>query len=118
MGKAQDSVLRHIQGDLPGITSPMLYIGALFATFYWHVEDHYMPSINFMHAGAAKTWYGIPAHAADSFEQICIDKVYKGALESRKTLGEEESTLRASALRNLILKTTMFSPKPLVDASE
>jgi hypothetical protein len=49
-------VLRLVRGDVDGISTPMLYIGMLFATFAWHVEDHYLYSINFQHEGAAKTW--------------------------------------------------------------
>ena len=52
----QESVLRLVRGDVEGISTPMLYIGMLFATFAWHVEDHYLYSINFQHEGAAKTW--------------------------------------------------------------
>ncbi|GMH37089.1 hypothetical protein BSKO_04962 [Bryopsis sp. KO-2023] len=117
LGKARDSVLRHIHGDLPGITSPMLYIGALFATFYWHVEDHFMHSINYMHAGAPKVWYGVPAHGADGFEKVCLDKVYKSALDTKRAMGEQDANIRAAALSNLILKTTMFTPKPLIEAN-
>ena len=52
----RESVLRLVRGDVEGISTPMLYIGMLFATFAWHVEDHYLYSINFQHEGAAKTW--------------------------------------------------------------
>lgn len=52
----QGSTLRLLRGQVPGISTPMLYIGQLYATFAWHVEDHYLFSINFQHEGAAKTW--------------------------------------------------------------
>ena len=42
-----DSVLRHLLHDIPGVSSPMLYLGMLFANFAWHVEDHYLYSINY-----------------------------------------------------------------------
>ena len=42
-----ESVLRVLDVDIPGVTSPMLYVGMLFATFAWHVEDHYLYSINY-----------------------------------------------------------------------
>ncbi len=54
--KSPASVLRLLDLDIPGVTSPMLYIGMLFATFCWHVEDNYLYSINYQHLGAAKTW--------------------------------------------------------------
>jgi JmjC domain, hydroxylase len=48
-----ESVLRVLDMDIPGVTSPMLYLGMLFATFAWHVEDHYMYSINYQVGWAA-----------------------------------------------------------------
>jgi len=45
-----------------------LYFGMLFSSFCWHVEDHYAHSINYMHWGAPKTWYGVPGADADTFE--------------------------------------------------
>ncbi|KAI9003733.1 hypothetical protein BC832DRAFT_559809 [Gaertneriomyces semiglobifer] len=64
-----NSLLHHIP-DIPGMTIPWLYVGMCFATFCWHVEDHWTPSINYLHWGATKTWYGIPASEADKFENV------------------------------------------------
>lgn len=41
---------------MEGLTHPWLYFGALFATFCWHTEDHFLYSLNYLHEGAAKTW--------------------------------------------------------------
>lgn len=72
-----ESTLRLLETDVPGVTSPMLYMGMLFATFAWHVEDVYLYSINYQHLGAAKTWYGVPASDADGFERVVEQHVYK-----------------------------------------
>ncbi|EJU06319.1 hypothetical protein DACRYDRAFT_60996 [Dacryopinax primogenitus] len=63
-----DSLLRYIKSDISGMTVPWTYVGMLFSTFCWHNEDHYTYSINFMHWGETKTWYGIPSDHADKFE--------------------------------------------------
>ncbi|ORX34394.1 PLU-1-like protein-domain-containing protein [Kockovaella imperatae] len=63
-----DSLLRYIKSDISGMTVPWIYIGMLFSTFCWHNEDHYTYSINYMHWGETKTWYGIPGCDADKFE--------------------------------------------------
>ena len=61
------SLLRHLR-NISGITVPWLYVGMMFSTFCWHVEDHYAYSINYLHQGAIKQWYGVPSHAATAFE--------------------------------------------------
>lgn len=33
-----------------------------------HVEDHHFYSLNYMHWGAPKVWYGVPGSAADKLE--------------------------------------------------
>jgi len=42
----------------------------LFACFCWHVEDLYMYAVNYLHMGAAKTWYTIPSQYKEKFEEI------------------------------------------------
>jgi hypothetical protein len=82
----ESSALRHLQHAIPGINSPMLYHGMVFSTFCWHVEDVYLHSINYHHAGAPKIWYGVAARFADQFEAIVKDQV------STITLKEERHT--------------------------
>ena len=109
------STLRLLRGDAPGVSSPMLYIGMLFATFAWHVEDHYLYSINYQHLGAAKTWYGVPASHADAFEEVARKHVYTEAVAAALAEGKSEAEVAAAVHAALLGKTTMFTPKLLTD---
>lgn len=37
--------------------------------FAQHVEDHYFYSLNYMHLGAPKIWYGVPGKYASKHEE-------------------------------------------------
>jgi hypothetical protein len=56
--------------QLPGVTTSMLYFGQWKSTFAWHVEDMNLFSINFVHFGQQKQWYGVPPAHADHFERV------------------------------------------------
>ncbi|XP_019098042.1 PREDICTED: lysine-specific demethylase JMJ706-like isoform X2 [Camelina sativa] len=101
------STLRLLEISIPGVTEPMLYIGMLFSMFAWHVEDHYLYSINYQHCGASKTWYGVPGSAALKFEKVVKECVYNDDILS--TNGED------GAFDVLLGKTTIFPPKILLD---
>ncbi|CAH1453474.1 unnamed protein product [Lactuca virosa] len=103
------SILRLLETTIPGVTEPMLYIGMLFSMFAWHVEDHYLYSMNYHHCGAAKTWYGVPGHAALDFEKVVRENVYTHDILS--TDGED------GAFDVLLGKTTLFPPTILSDHS-
>ncbi|KAK9728504.1 hypothetical protein K7432_000986 [Basidiobolus ranarum] len=64
-----ESLLRYIKTGICGMMVPWLYVGMCFSTFCWHTEDHYTYSINYMHWGETKTWYGIPSSEAGKFEE-------------------------------------------------
>lgn len=102
IARAPGSLTRFMPDDVPGVTSPMVYIGMLFSWFAWHVEDHELHSLNFLHTGAPKTWYAVPGDRASELEEVIRVHGYGGNpdhLASLAVLGE---------------KTTLMSPDVLV----
>lgn len=66
--RLQGSVLTYESSDISGVLVPWLYIGMCFSSFCWHVEDHHLYSLNYMHLGAPKMWYGVPGADALKLE--------------------------------------------------
>eukprot|EP00730_Choanoeca_flexa_P006419 TRINITY_DN12148_c1_g1_i1.p1 TRINITY_DN12148_c1_g1~~TRINITY_DN12148_c1_g1_i1.p1 ORF type:complete len:1645 (+),score=506.32 TRINITY_DN12148_c1_g1_i1:100-5034(+) len=67
------SLFRFIEEPVSGVKVPWLYVGQLFSSFCWHIEDHWCYSVNYMHRGQPKTWYGVPAKHAPALEQAMLD---------------------------------------------
>ncbi|XVF06404.1 hypothetical protein REPUB_Repub06bG0045800 [Reevesia pubescens] len=63
------SVLSYESSDISGVLVPWLYVGMCFSSFCWHVEDHHLYSLNYMHWGAPKIWYGVPGKNAPKLEE-------------------------------------------------
>lgn len=97
---APQSLFTHINTDISGMMVPWLYIGMCFSAFCWHNEDHYTYSINYMHWGETKTWYGIPGSDTAKFEATM-----KRAMPE---LFDQHPDL-------LFQLVTMFSPERLVE---
>ncbi|KAF8265161.1 hypothetical protein EI94DRAFT_1736530 [Lactarius quietus] len=95
-----DSLLRYIKSDISGMTVPWTYVGMVFSTFCWHNEDHYTYSVNYMHWGETKTWYGIPGDDAEKFE-AAIKKEAPDLFEAQPDL--------------LFQLVTLMSPERLTD---
>ncbi|KAF2078179.1 hypothetical protein CYY_000469 [Polysphondylium violaceum] len=70
MPKMEGSLFSHLTEPISGVTDPMMYIGMLFSAFCWHNEDNYLYSINYLHKGTYKTWYGVPGSGSDIFEKV------------------------------------------------
>ncbi|XP_027904450.1 lysine-specific demethylase REF6-like [Vigna unguiculata] len=104
VSRATGSLLRFMKEEIPGVTSPMVYVAMLFSWFAWHVEDHDLHSLNYLHMGAGKTWYGVPRDAAVAFEEVVRVHGYGGEINPLVTfaiLGE---------------KTTVMSPEVFISA--
>ncbi|KAI5705479.1 hypothetical protein M8J76_005240 [Diaphorina citri] len=71
----EGSVLGHISANISGMKVPWMYVGMCFSTFCWHNEDHWSYSINYLHWGEAKTWYGVPGSSAEHFEEVMYSAV-------------------------------------------
>lgn len=78
IARSPGSLTRFMPDDIPGVTSPMVYIGMLFSWFAWHVEDHELHSLNFLHMGSPKTWYAVPGDYAFNFEDAIRLQAYGG----------------------------------------
>ncbi|KAH9403950.1 Lysine-specific demethylase 5A, partial [Tyrophagus putrescentiae] len=63
------SVFKHINTNINGMIIPWMYVGMCFSAFCWHNEDHWTYSINYLHWGEPKIWYGVPGNEADKFEE-------------------------------------------------
>ncbi|CAO2833156.1 unnamed protein product [Amaranthus hypochondriacus] len=62
------SLLSYENAEISGVQVPWLYVGMCFSSFCWHVEDHHLYSLNYMHFGAPKMWYGVPGSDALKLE--------------------------------------------------
>lgn len=56
--------------NIAGITRPFCYIGTEYSSFAWHTENVELFSVNFLHRGAPKIWYGIPGKHVDSTKAL------------------------------------------------
>ncbi|WOL09870.1 putative lysine-specific demethylase ELF6 [Canna indica] len=102
IARSPGSLTRFMPDEVPGVTSPMVYIGMLFSWFAWHVEDHELHSLNFLHMGSPKTWYAVPGDYAATLEEIVRVQGYGGNMD------------RLASLIMLGEKTTLLSPEILV----
>lgn len=102
VARSPGSLTRFMPDDIPGVTSPMVYVGMLFSWFAWHVEDHDLHSLNFLHMGSPKTWYAVPGDYAFNFEEVIRLHAYGGNID------------RLTALSLLGEKTTILSPEVIV----
>ena len=67
------------------MTTPWVYMGMMFSTFCWHVEDLWLNSLNYSHTGAIKTWYVVPSSHKDKFDCYVENKTGRSDLLNRIT---------------------------------
>ena len=48
----------------------MIDMGSMFSWFAWHVEDHELYGLDYLHMGSGRSWYGVPRDARQAFEEV------------------------------------------------
>ncbi|KAL6608331.1 hypothetical protein ACP70R_041394 [Stipagrostis hirtigluma subsp. patula] len=94
------SVLSFEQDDISGVVVPWLYVGMCFSSFCWHVEDHFLYSLNYMHFGEQKVWYGVPGGEAVKLEESMRKNLPKLFEEQPDLLHELVTQLSPSVLKS------------------
>ncbi|KZV29367.1 hypothetical protein F511_15899 [Dorcoceras hygrometricum] len=90
----------NFEEHISGVVVPWLYIGMCFSSFCWHVEDHHLYSLNYLHWGDPKIWYGVPGSQASALEDA-MRKHLKDLFEEQPDLLNELVTqLSPSVLKS------------------
>jgi jumonji domain-containing protein 2 len=84
---------------IPGVTTPMVYVGCWRSNFAWHTEDADLYSVNFLHAGAPKSWYCVPPSARARFEAMAAGYFPELARACPAFLRHKDIMLSPSVLR-------------------
>ncbi|CAN6333462.1 unnamed protein product [Urochloa humidicola] len=94
------SVISFENEDISGVVVPWLYVGMCFSSFCWHVEDHFLYSLNYMHFGEPKVWYGVPGGEAVKLEESMRKNLPKLFEEQPDLLHELVTQLSPSVLKS------------------
>uniref|UniRef100_J3M5R7 JmjC domain-containing protein n=1 Tax=Oryza brachyantha TaxID=4533 RepID=J3M5R7_ORYBR len=94
------SVLSFETEDISGVVVPWLYVGMCFSSFCWHVEDHFLYSMNYMHFGEPKVWYGVPGADAVKLEEAMRKNLPRLFEEQPDLLHELVTQLSPSVLKS------------------
>jgi hypothetical protein len=74
-------VLRYLIGEelITGVMVPWLYVGSCLSAFCWHVEDHALYSVNYLHLGAPKVRAALGCHCLESVAAALTSSWASGA---------------------------------------
>jgi jumonji domain-containing protein 2 len=77
---------------LEGVTSPYIYVGTWKAMFGWHKEDMDLYSINYVHTGQPKFWYGVDLDSSGDFERY-VNSNFREQVKSCSEFIRHKTTL-------------------------
>lgn len=84
---------------MSGITTPYLYFGCWRSMFCFHKEDMDLNSINYLHFGKPKFWYGIPDNESKKFDELMIKLFPNEYKECQEFLRHKNFIIHPSILK-------------------
>jgi hypothetical protein len=107
------SLLTHgIKKRVPGVNTPFLYVGMYRAAFAWHCEDMDLHSINYLHWGAPKTWYTVPATHGRKLEELACKNFPVQASECKEFLRHKSVMMEPGILLKASIPLTRTVQRP------
>lgn len=70
LGTILDDIEAESGLKIEGVNTAYLYFGTWKSSFAWHTEDMDLYSINYVHYGAAKSWYVVPPEHGKRLERL------------------------------------------------
>jgi len=98
LAKLPSLLTEGIKKRVPGVNTPFLYVGMYRAAFAWHCEDMDLHSINYLHWGAPKTWYTVPATHNAKLEELARKHFPVQANECKEFLRHKSVMMEPSLL--------------------
>lgn len=68
--EAKDSIIHGTEDKVKGINTAYVYTGMQYSTFAAHTEDSGLASMNLLHSGMPKLWYGFSSQNAHKLEEL------------------------------------------------
>lgn len=68
--EAKDSIIHGAGVNVKGINTSYVYDGMEYSTFAAHIEDSMLASMNLLHSGMPKFWYGFGSKNAYKLEEL------------------------------------------------
>uniref|UniRef100_A0A0G4IA41 JmjC domain-containing protein n=1 Tax=Chromera velia CCMP2878 TaxID=1169474 RepID=A0A0G4IA41_9ALVE len=85
--------------EVAGLSSPFIYFGTRFSFFVMHTEDKDLPSVNYLHWGAPKTWYMVPRRDREKLETFVREKMPREFLNCLDYLRHKSVVVDPDVLR-------------------
>ena len=101
-----------LKKTVPGVNTPFLYIGMYRAAFAWHCEDMDLHSINYLHFGAPKTWYTVPATHGRELEALARQHFPEQAGICKEFLRHKTNMMEPSILLRAGIPLTRTVQRP------
>lgn len=68
--QSEDSLIHGTGEEVKGINTSYVYVGMQYSTFPAHIEDSALASMNLLHSGMPKLWYGIGYENGRKLEKL------------------------------------------------